>query len=647
MNIYKKIKHILAVDDIIDNLKILEIILKTNNYKISMAQNGRKGLKMAQDLFERAAEQLKEASKIKTDNLNDKKELDILNMNIHFLLEKASIAKAFYLINKEIKDYNELIEQFKLASTHDDLEADFAAQVGDIQRVSRARARKYYCEGQIFRFKGMMALQNNEIKKAKEYYLHASEFFDKSSKLDNEWDENEKMAKESSKEESAQLLKKRIADFSEVLTKISAGDYKARVEVEGIKDPELKQLGVEVNQLAATLEEKVTEMYEQNKELTIGISTIVDVTKSVGTGDLTAKAKEKFKSFYLSRLAQNINKMVDGFTEMISGIMTTSQALTLGGEDLKNNAKRVGDMAEEISKTTQEISKSSQEQSEKTEEARKTVIDMSSTLNLMAASIEKTAEKANEVNQVAQEGGESAGKGLESLSEIRSSVDESAESISGLNEKSQEIGKIVSTITHIAEQTNLLALNATIEAARAGDAGRGFAVVADEVRKLAESSAGAADKISELIEGMQESTSKSVDSMQKSTNKVKEGTDVVGNALKSLEKISEAISDVSTQVEEVSASAQEQSSGAQQVVEIISSITAAAQQNASATQEISAATQEELGAINEVTRISQEFSDLAEELNSKIEKFKISEEQKKEGEKNEPGNKDKAAKEAK
>ncbi|OQX98820.1 MAG: hypothetical protein B6I24_04270 [Bacteroidetes bacterium 4572_128] len=35
----------------ITNLKILEIILKTNNYKISMAQNGRKGLKMAQDLL--------------------------------------------------------------------------------------------------------------------------------------------------------------------------------------------------------------------------------------------------------------------------------------------------------------------------------------------------------------------------------------------------------------------------------------------------------------------------------------------------------------------------------------------------------------------------------------------------------------------
>jgi len=39
MNIYKKIKHILAVDDIIDNLKILEIILKTNNYKFKNLRN--------------------------------------------------------------------------------------------------------------------------------------------------------------------------------------------------------------------------------------------------------------------------------------------------------------------------------------------------------------------------------------------------------------------------------------------------------------------------------------------------------------------------------------------------------------------------------------------------------------------------------
>lgn len=106
---------------------------------------------------------------------------------------------------------------------------------------------------------------------------------------------------------------------------------------------------------------------------------------------------------------------------------------------------------------------------------------------------------SEETAQIAQQGLYSLDNAVKTSHEISSKVDQVNTSIVELNNQSNNIQSIVSTIKSIADQTNLLALNAAIEAARAGDQGRGFAVVADEVRQLALRTSESTQQIAKVV----------------------------------------------------------------------------------------------------------------------------------------------------
>ena len=184
------------------------------------------------------------------------------------------------------------------------------------------------------------------------------------------------------------------------------------------------------------------------------------------------------------------------------------------------------------------------------------------------------AENAKQANDLSDQAKTAAQGGDKTMTQLN-------EAMTGINESSGQISKIIKVIEEIAFQTNLLALNAAVEAARAGEHGKGFAVVADEVRNLAQRAAQAARETTGLIED--------------SVNKAKEGTDVAGQVGEGLTAIVGDVTKVSDLIAGISKASDEQAQGVDQVNTAVAQMDKVTQQNASGAEE-SASASEELAA---------------------------------------------------
>jgi methyl-accepting chemotaxis protein len=305
------------------------------------------------------------------------------------------------------------------------------------------------------------------------------------------------------------------------------------------------------------------------------VQQVAEVAGQIAGGDFTVETKIKRKD-EIGQLAQAFNAMSESLRSLISTAVEMSTGVNSGSESVSAASEEMSSSLEEVSASTNEFASNAQSLSENSQ--------------TMAETNARILSRAEEGNQAIEEA-------VNQMQVINNRVSELQVVITEVDQRSNDIGKILGVITDIADQTNLLALNAAIEAARAGEQGRGFAVVAEEVRKLAEQSARAAKEIGELITATQAESRKALESMTLGVKDVEMGTEVVSRTGITFAEILGDVKGISKQVEETASSAQELSAGSEEM--------AASIEEQSSTMEEMAATAEELRASAE--RLFQEL----------------------------------------
>lgn len=336
----------------------------------------------------------------------------------------------------------------------------------------------------------------------------------------------------------------------------------------------LNQAAEVLSSIAVNIDKVSTQVYEGGQVQAQGIETTLSAVL-----EIDASVREVSQGIEHLTIASQDN------TTSICELSSSIEQVAGNAETLAHSVEEVSSSISEMAATIEQINMGVNVLKESADNTASSVAEMDSSIQNVEQHARETSEITQRVRKDAESGKTSVEATIQGIQQIRIASHTASTSIKSLQEKTQNIGSIISVIDEVADQTNLLALNAAIIAAQAGDHGRGFAVVADEIRELAELTSSSTREISATIQAVQEETRRAVAAIEQADGSITDGEQLSQRSGDVLRKIVEGTQQAAERMDHISRSTREQAQGSQVIRREIERVTQMVNQFAGAIRE--------------------------------------------------------------
>ncbi len=350
------------------------------------------------------------------------------------------------------------------------------------------------------------------------------------------------------------------------------------------------------------------------------VNGLEDVVRN--SGDLTQTINIKTGD-EIELLAEKTNELLANIRQIIHKIRATAESVNSNTLEITGAIEQTSGALETVTQAIGAITAGAGQQSDVVNDSSNKIEVLSEQINVLSensSAISKSTEEATSYTDESTQAMADLQQKFKVSEEIVSSV---AETASKLENKSEEIVKIIEVITNISEQTNLLALNAAIEAARAGEHGRGFAVVADEIRKLAENTTSSVKEIAAHITEIRSQSVETAEAMTKMVATISSQSASLNNASRLLTGIAHTVAQISENTIHIDTAIRSAYSEKEEVLRLIHNIRQDSEKMVLATQEVNAAGEEQYAVIESISDNIRQLRTMADELEGAVKKFKV------------------------